>query len=63
MKVYRYKGPVTQFGKIKENEWEGKTQATSEKKAKSNLMFRYKNKNGLALNAKIELPGELEILN
>lgn len=63
MNIYRYKGPVTSFGKIQEKEWEGRTQANTEAKAKSNLMFRYKNKKGLALNAKIELPGELTILN
>ncbi len=62
--LYRYEGAVTQFGNIINPYWEGGTLAESEDKARSNLMFQYKKikKHNLALKAKIELPGNLYIL-
>lgn len=54
-KIYRYEGPVMQFGKVINDLWKFGTQAVSEKQALSNLAFRYKMKKQLAKDAKIEL--------
>lgn len=55
-KTYYYHGLVTENGKVLERNWEGKTQAVSEKRAKSNLAYQFKQENNLPSNAKIELP-------
>ena len=59
---YAYDGPVTVFGTIVDRKWYGETVAVSEKKAKSNLMFQFKNENGLTPSAKVELPGGLYLI-
>ena len=60
---YGYDGPVLLFDKIICNRWQAVTSAPSKKKARSNLIFRFKRDNGLAPNAKITLPGEVILLN
>ena len=59
MNLYLYEGPVTAFGKPVANRWRGSTYATSDKKAKSNLAFKYKKQNNLMATSKIDLPGEI----
>lgn len=58
-KQYEYKGPVMKFDICVEQWWETTTWAPSEKKARSNIVFRYKRDNGLEKTAKITLPGKL----
>lgn len=58
-KTYVYKGAVMMFDRIINQYWEAETTATSEKKAKSNLAFRYKKMNGLEPTVKITLPGNV----
>ena len=59
MDLYSYTGPVTMFDRCVANCWKGETYASSEKKAKSNLIFQYKKKNGLIPASKVNLPGKL----
>jgi hypothetical protein len=54
--IYSYNGPVMMFGRVIDH-WTGETMAVSERKAKSNLIFRYKKEKGYAMNSKISLPG------
>jgi hypothetical protein len=48
-----------EFGRLIEDRWEGETLAVSEKKAKSNLAYRYKKETGRAPGSNITLPGKL----
>ena len=59
MDLYSYTGPVTMFDRCVANCWKGETYASSEKKAKSNLIFQYKKQNGLIPASKVDLPGKL----
>ena len=59
MDLYSYTGPVTMFDRCVANCWKGETYATSETKAKSNLIFQYKKQNGLIPASKVNLPGKL----
>ena len=59
---YAYDGPVTQFGKIINWNWYGETAAVSDKKAKSNLIFQYKEQYDFKPYAKIELPGKVYLI-
>ena len=59
MDLYSYTGPVTMFDRCVANCWKGETYASSEKKAKSNLIFQYKQQNGLIPTSKVNLPGKL----
>lgn len=56
---YSYSGPVKEFDRIIANKWTGETFAPSEKKARSNLAYRYKQEYGKSPNAKITLPGKI----
>lgn len=58
-KTYVYKGAVMIFDRVIDQYWEAETTATSAKKAKSNLIFRYKKMNGLGPTTKITLPGQV----
>lgn len=60
---YQYDGPVLLFDKIVCNRWQATTSAPSKRKARSNLIFRFKKENGLAPNAKIILPNDIVLLN
>lgn len=60
MKKYSYDGPVMLFDKCIAHRWAGTTYAVSEKRARTNLAFRYKKqylKN--TATSKISLPGKL----
>lgn len=59
MNLYSYTGPVTMFDRCIASIWKGETYASSEKKAKSNLIFQYKKQNGLIPASKVSLPGKL----
>ena len=59
MDLYSYTGPVTMFDRCVANYWKGETYASSEKKAKSNLIFQHKQQNGLTTASKVNLPGKL----
>lgn len=62
MNKYSYNGPVMEFDRCIADRWKGETVAVSEKKAKANLIFRYKQENGKATNARISLPGKLTVV-
>lgn len=59
LQLYSYEGPVVQFDKCIQGWWSAKTWAASEKKAKSNFMYRYKKDHGYAKTAAIKLPGTI----
>lgn len=59
MNLYLYDGPVTAFNRLIKNRWEASTYAVSDKKAKSNLSYKYKKENNLTADSKIELPGKI----
>lgn len=56
---YTYNGSVWIFDDCVQTHWEGKTTASSMKKARANLTYQWKKKNGYAPNAKVSLPGRL----
>lgn len=59
MQQYQYEGPVMSFETCVRSKWIATTSAISEKKAKSNLVYRYKRENGLLPSASIRLPGKI----
>lgn len=59
MNLYLYEGPVMVLGKLVTGRWKYQTFAASEKKAMTNMAYRYKKQHGLMATAKVELPGEL----
>lgn len=59
MNKYSYSGPVMEFDRCVADHWEGSTYAVSEKRARVNLTFRYKQEHYLLANAKISLPGKI----
>lgn len=59
MNEYIYDGPIMSFDKCIVSKWSGKTMATSEKKAKSNLSYQAKRALNLIAGAKIVLPGKI----
>lgn len=58
-KEYTYSGPVMEFDHCIHARWTATTLASSEKKALSNLAFRYKRDHNRAPNAMITLPGKI----
>ena len=59
MERYSYKGPVCEFGKVVDQNWEGSTMAVSEKKARSNLTYQWKKSHNRVANTVITLPGKI----
>ena len=59
MNLYLYEGPVTSFGEVVARKWRASTYAMSDRKAKSNLAYKYRKQRGLLATSKIELPGEI----
>lgn len=58
--IFTYSSSVTDgFGREITHRWEADTIAISEKKARANLIYRFKKEHGLANTAKIILPGKL----
>lgn len=62
MNRYEYNGPVTEFGKCICNNWYGVTYAVSERKARNNLTFKFKQEYDKTPNSKITLPGKLVLV-
>ena len=60
---YRYEGPVMAFDRCIQNYWTAQTYASSEKKARSNLAYRYKMETGRVASSNISLPGKLVIIS
>lgn len=61
MKLYSYDGPVLEFNRIIANHWKASTRAESEKKARSNLAYQFKDQYGKVPWSKITIPGKLTI--
>ena len=61
--LYWYIGPVYLFGQIIEPNWKASTYAVSKGKAKTNLIFQYKNKTNRTQNSKIDLEEDKIILS
>jgi len=61
MQTYYYNGPVMEFDRVVSKNWKATTEADSEKKARSNLSYRYKKENNRTANSKIKLPGEMVV--
>ena len=59
MNLYYYVGPVKEFGRIINDNWNAYTYAQSEKKARSNMAYQYKKKTRRSVRSKIELPGKI----
>lgn len=59
--VYIYEGAVLEFDKCISNHWVGETFAPNEKRARSNLTYKFKRQNNRLPNAKITLPGKLTV--
>lgn len=57
---YLYNGPVCRFGRCIAYNWKGETMATSEKKARSNLEYQFKQAANLVAGAKVTLPGRIQ---
>lgn len=60
-KVYKYEGCVMLFKHVIKEKWIAYTRAPSEKKARSNLIFRFKKENGYMPTVKIYLPGKVTL--
>lgn len=58
---YSYRGPVMIFDRCIADRWEGVTMASSEKKARSNLMYQFKKQAGLDIGSRISLPGKVSM--
>lgn len=57
--LYRYSGSVFCFDNLICRHWEGQTFAVSEKKARCNLTFQFKQQNNYVPSAKITLPDSI----
>lgn len=62
MAIYGYRGAVMIFNHVVCNDWYGQTSAVSEKQAKSNLAYQYKQENQLMPTVKVSLPGKVYII-
>ncbi len=62
MNRYRYSGPVTEFNRCIALNWKAETVASSEKKARSNLAYRFKKENNRTPSSNIRLTGKLELV-
>ena len=59
MSLYYYDGPVMAFDRCVANHWKASTWAVSERKARSNLTYRFKKETGKTANTRITLPGKI----
>lgn len=60
MNTYRYAGPVMEFDRCVQDNWSEETFAPSEAKARSNLAYRWKKRNGREPTVRITLPGKIQ---
>ncbi len=63
MNKYLYEGPVMEFDTCIQQHWQGSTYAVSEKKARSNLTYQYKQNSNRTTNTKITLPGKITLVS
>ena len=63
MNLYIYDGPVFQFDQMIMEHWSGETTASTEDKAKSNLLYQFKKQYNKLPNTKITLPGKLIVID
>lgn len=61
-KQYSYDGPVMEFDRCIANHYKASTYAPSEKKARANLAYRFKQETGRIARAQIKLPGKLVVI-
>lgn len=59
-KVWTFTGDVYRFNRLMERNYKATTVAPSERKAYSNIAYRYKQENNLAASANIRLEGEMK---
>lgn len=59
---YRYDGPVEEYGRCVAHRWSATTFATSEKKARSNIIYQFKKQFNKVPSTKITLPGEVTLV-
>ena len=59
MNLYSYDGPVKEFNTCVSENWKATTYAISEKKARSNLAYRFKKEHGLIARSRVSLPGKI----
>jgi hypothetical protein len=59
MQKYIYEGPVLLFDKCIDNNWHAETIAESEKRARCNFAYQYKNTHNFSYNARIVMPGKI----
>ena len=57
--LYSYSGAVYYFDTLIFRNWEGTTYAVSEKKARNNLAYQFKTKNGYVGSVRITLPDKV----
>ena len=62
MNAYSYKGPVMVFNVCVANYWEATTHAVSKKKTLSNFKYQFKKQNNRNADTKIDLPGEIKLI-
>lgn len=62
MQKYIYEGPVLLFDKCIDNNWHAETMADSEKRARSNFAYQYKNTHNFSHGARITMPGKITTL-
>lgn len=60
--IYKYEGPVEEFGKCVTRQWSAQTRAVSEKQARSNLSYQYKKQFNKAANTKVNLPNKIVLV-
>lgn len=60
--VYEYTGAVKNFNTVVAHSWKASTSAPTEQKARSNIIYQYKRKQGLMPSAKITLEGKLRVV-
>lgn len=60
---YIYDGPVMEFNNLIADHWNGETMAPSEKKARNNLIYKFKINNNRVASSKITLPGQIKMVN
>lgn len=59
---YSYNGPVMEFDRCIDEHWHGETVATSEEKARTNLIYQFKKSNGKLPSSKISLSGKIKVI-
>lgn len=63
MNQYMYEGPVMEFERLIVNNWKASTYAPSERKARSNLAYRFKKIHNRVPTTRITLPGKIVLIN